>query len=49
MKTPLGTELDLRAGHIVLDGLPALCERGTAPPPSCVADIQTAFTWFCKC
>ena len=34
MKTPLiGTEVDLRAGHIVLDGFPALCERGTAPPP----------------
>ena len=33
MKTPLGTELDLGAGHIVLDGFPALRERGTAPPP----------------
>jgi len=32
MKTPLGTEVDLRAGHIVLDGFPALRERGTAPP-----------------
>ena len=31
MKTPLGTELDLGAGHIVLDGFPALPERGTAP------------------
>jgi len=26
MKTPLGTEVDLGAGHIVLDGFPALCE-----------------------
>ena len=34
MKTPLGTEVDIGAGHIVLDGLPALRERGTAPPPS---------------
>jgi len=34
MKTPLGTEVDIDAGHIVLDGLPALRERGTAPPPS---------------
>jgi len=33
MKTPLGTEVDLRAGHIVLDGFPALRERGTAPLP----------------
>jgi len=32
--TPLGTELDLGAGHIVLDGFPALRERGTAPPLS---------------
>ena len=26
------TEIDLGAGHIVLDGFPALRERGTAPP-----------------
>jgi len=32
MKMPLGTEVDLGAGHIVLDGFPALCGRGTAPP-----------------
>jgi len=32
MKTPLGTELDLGAGHIVYDGVPALRERGTAAP-----------------
>ena len=32
MKTPLGTEVDLGAGHIVLDGFPALRERGTDPP-----------------
>jgi len=31
MKTPLGTGVDRRAGHIVLDGFPALRERGTAP------------------
>jgi len=30
MKTPLGTEVDLGPGHIVLDGVPALRERGTA-------------------
>jgi len=33
MKTPLGTEVDICAGHIVLDGFPSLRERGTAPPP----------------
>jgi len=32
MKTPLGTEVDIGVGHIVLDGFPALRERGTAPP-----------------
>jgi len=33
MKTPLGTEVDLRAGHIVLDGFASLRERDTAPSP----------------
>jgi len=32
MKTPLGTEVDIGAGHIVFDGLLALRERGTAHP-----------------
>jgi len=32
MKTPLGTEVDLGAGRIVLDGFPAFRERGTALP-----------------
>jgi len=31
MKTPLGAEVDLGPGH-VLDGVPALRERGTAAP-----------------
>jgi len=30
MKTPLGTEVDLGPGNIVLDGVPALRKRGTA-------------------
>jgi len=34
MKTSLGTEVDIGADHIVLDGFPALREMGTAPPPS---------------
>ena len=32
MKTPLGSEVDLGPGHIVLDGVPAVRERGTAAP-----------------
>jgi len=32
MKTPLGKEVDLGLGHIVLDGVPAICARGTAAP-----------------
>jgi len=31
MKTPLGPEVDLGPGHIVLDGVPALRETGTDP------------------
>jgi len=33
MKTPLGTEVDIGTGHIVL-GLDGFRERGTALPPS---------------
>jgi len=33
MKKPLGTEVDFGPGHIVLDGLPALRERGTSALP----------------
>jgi len=39
MKTQLGTEVDLGPGHIVLDGVPALRERGTAAPPLFSADV----------
>jgi len=46
MKTPLGTEVDLGLGHIVLDVLdvvPAVRERGTAAllfsPMSIVATV----------
>ena len=36
MKTPLGTEVDLGPGHIVLDGDPAPSEKwhSRIPPPS---------------
>jgi len=30
IKTPLGTEIDLGPGHFVLDGFPAIGEKGTA-------------------
>jgi len=32
MKTPLGTEVDLGPGHIVLDGVPAPAKRAQQPP-----------------
>jgi len=32
VKTPLGTEVDLGPGHIVLDRVPALCERVAVAP-----------------
>jgi len=32
MKTPLGTEVNLGPGHIVLGGVPDPHERGTAAP-----------------
>jgi len=34
MNTPLGTEVDLGTGHIVLDVVSAVRESGTAAPPS---------------
>jgi len=39
MKTPLGTELDLSTGHIVLDVVPAVRERGSAAPPPLFAYV----------
>jgi len=33
MKTPLGTEVGLGLGHIVLDGDPAAPAKGTQEPP----------------
>jgi len=36
---PLGTKVDLGTGHIVLDVVPAVRERGTAAPlfrPMCI-------------
>jgi len=52
MKTLLGTEVDIGAGqcHIVLEGFPALRERGTAPssfrPMSLVATVaHLSYCW----
>jgi len=43
MKTPLGMEVDLGPGHIVLDAVPAVRERGSAAllfsPVSTVATV----------
>ena len=33
MRTPLGTEVDLGPGHIVLDGIPAPAKGAQQPPP----------------
>jgi len=34
MKTPLGTEVDLGSGHIVLDGVPSPAKVAQQPPSS---------------
>jgi len=34
MKTPLGTEVDLGSGHIVVDGVPAAAKGHTTSTPS---------------
>ena len=44
MKTPRGAEVDLGPGHIVLDGVPALRETGTAPPPIFSARVYCGHT-----
>jgi len=49
MKTPLGTELDLGTGHIVLDGFPALRERGTALPSFRPMSVVAAVTILNYC
>ena len=40
---PLGTEVDLGPGHIVLDEVPALRERGTATPPIFSAHVYCGY------
>jgi len=48
MKTPLGTEVDLGPGHIVLDGVPPLRERAEQPPsfrPMSIAATVAHLSW----
>jgi len=49
MKTPLDTEVDIGAGHIVLDGFPALRERGTAHPSFRLMSIVAAVAHLSYC
>jgi len=39
IKMPLGMEIGLRAGHIVLDGDSALSQRGAQQPPQFSAHV----------
>jgi len=40
MKTPLGTEVDLGPGHIVLDGVPAPAKVAQQPPSPLFAHLS---------
>jgi len=44
MKTPFGTEVDIGPGHIVLDGVPVLRERGSATPPPLFGTLSIVAT-----
>jgi len=48
MKTPLGTEVDLGPGHIVLDGVPAVRERGAQQPPFSAIVAKVAYLSYCR-
>jgi len=49
MKMPLGTEVDLGPDHIVLDGVPAPHERGTAAPSFWPMSIMTTVAHLGYC
>ena len=49
MKTPLGTEVDLGIGHIVLEGAPAVQEMGTAAPLFWPMSIVAIFAHLSYC
>jgi len=51
IKTPLGTEVDLGPGHIVLDGVPAAAKRHAQHPDllspiSATAELLFYFQWI---
>jgi len=58
MKTPLVTEVDFGRGHIVLDGVPAVCQRRTTaplfgpcllwPPSPISATAELLYKWLPK-
>jgi len=47
MKTPLGTKVDLGPGHFLLDGFPAIRERGTTAPPPLSIVATVAHLSYC--
>jgi len=49
MNSPLGTEVDLSTGHIVLDVVPAVHERGTAAPIFLPMSIVAMVTHLSYC
>jgi len=49
MKTPVGAEVDLSPGHIVLDGVPALREWAQQPPSFPPVSIVAAVTHLSYC
>jgi len=49
MKTPLGTEVDLGLGHIVLDGVPAPAKVAQQPPSFRPMSIVATVTHLSYC
>jgi len=49
MKAPLGTEVDLGPGHIVLDGVPAPAKGAQQPPSFWPMSIVAAVAHLSYC
>jgi len=49
MKTPLGTEVDLGPGHIVLDGVPAPAKGAQQPPSFRTMSIVATVAYLSYC
>jgi len=49
IERPLGTEVDIGPGHFVLDGFPAIGERGTAAPSFRPMPIVATVAHLCYC